>query len=84
MRNERKAQNDVPFVAFNDKRALTFVLPDEMADVSIAGLHWFVLRNRSNHTGSHRPSDSSSKPYLHREKNIRFGTRIANLLQSYE
>ena len=31
-------QNDVPFVAFYDMCAITFVLPDEMADVSIAGL----------------------------------------------
>ena len=32
-----KTQNDAPFVAFYDIRAVTFVLPDEMADVSIAG-----------------------------------------------
>ena len=31
-----KKQNDAPFVAFYDKRAVTFALPDEMADVSIA------------------------------------------------
>ena len=30
---------------------------------------------RLNHTGSDRPIDSHSKPYLHREKNIGFGTR---------
>ena len=52
-----------------------FVLPDEMADVSIAGLQWFILIPRLNHTGSHRPIDSHSIPYLHREKNIGFGTR---------
>ena len=64
--------------AFYDMRAVTFVLPDEMADVSIVGLRWFILIPipRLNHTGSHRPTDSHSKPYLHREKNIRFGTRI--------
>ena len=50
--------------------AVTFVLPDEMADVSIAGLQWFILIPRLNHTGSHKPIDSHSKPYLHREKNI--------------
>ena len=33
-----KTQNDAPFVTFYDMRAVTFVLPDEMADVSIAGL----------------------------------------------
>ena len=66
-------------------RAVTFVLPDEMADVSITGLQWFNLLPRLNHTVSHRPSDSHSKPYLHQEKkNIRFGTTITNLLQSYE
>ena len=40
MTNEEwnKTQNDAPFVAFYDMHAVTFVLPDEMADVSIAGL----------------------------------------------
>ena len=33
-----KTENDATFVAFNDMRAVTFVLPNEMADVSIAGL----------------------------------------------
>ena len=47
------------------------LLPDEMADVSIAGLQWFILIPRLNHTGSHRPSDSYSKPYLHRGKKYR-------------
>ena len=55
-----------------------------MADVSIAGLQWLILIPQLNHTGSHRPSDSRPKPYLNQEKNIRFGTRITNLLQSYE
>ena len=32
-----KTQNDAPFVAFYNMRAVTFVPPDEMADVSIAG-----------------------------------------------
>ena len=63
-------QNDAPFVAFYDMRAVMFVLPDEMADVSIEGLQWFILIPRLNHTGSHRPIDSHSKPYLHLEKNI--------------
>ena len=31
-----KTQNDAPFVAFNHMPAVTFVLPDEMGDVSIA------------------------------------------------
>ena len=47
-----------------DMRAVTFVLPDEMADVSIAGLQWFILIPRLNH----RPTDSHSIPYLHQEK----------------
>ena len=38
-----KTQNDAPFVAFYDIRAVAFVLPDEMADVSIAGLQRFIL-----------------------------------------
>ena len=60
-----KTQNDAPFVAFYDMRPVTFVLPDEMADVSIAGLQWFILIPRLNHTGSHMPINSHSKPYLH-------------------
>ena len=40
---EQRTQNDAPFVAFYDMRAVTFVLLDEMADVSIAGLQWFIL-----------------------------------------
>ena len=38
-----KTQNDAPFVAFYDMHAVTFVLPHEMADMSIAGLQWFIL-----------------------------------------
>ena len=38
-----KTQNDVPFVPFYDMPAVTFVLPDEMADVSIARLQCFIL-----------------------------------------
>ena len=68
-------QNDAPFVAFYDMRDITFVLPDETVDVLIAGLQWFILIPRLNYTGSHRPIDSHSKPCLHREKNIEFGTR---------
>ena len=64
--NETK--NDAPFVAFYDMRAVTFVLPDEMADVSIGGQQWFILIPWLNHTRSHRPIDSHSIPYLHREK----------------
>ena len=32
-----ETQNDAPFVAFYDMHAVTFVPPDEMADVTIAG-----------------------------------------------
>ena len=63
-----KTQNDAPFVAFYDMRAVTFVLPDEMADVSIVGLQWSILIPRLNHTGSQGPTDSHSIPYLHGEK----------------
>ena len=58
-----KPQIDAPFVAFYEMRAVKFVLPDEMADVSIAGLQWLILIPRVNHMGSHRPIDSHSKPY---------------------
>ena len=42
MRNGRNT-NDAPFAAFYDMYAVTFVPPDEMADVTIAGLQWFIL-----------------------------------------
>ena len=42
----KRTQNDAPFVAFYNMRAVTFVLPGEMADVSIAGLQWFILMPR--------------------------------------
>ena len=70
-----ETQNDVPFVAFYNMHAVKFVPPDEMVDVMIAGLQWSILIPRLNHMGSHRPIDSRSIPYLHREKNIGFGTR---------
>ena len=70
-----KTHNDVPFVTFYDMHAVTIVLPDEMADVSIARLQWFILIPRLHHTGSHRPIDSHSIPYLYLEKNIGFGTK---------
>ena len=48
-----KTQTVAPFVTFYDMRAVTFVLPDEMTDVSIAGLQWFILIPQINHMGSH-------------------------------
>ena len=66
-----QTQKDTPFAIFDDMCTVTFVLPDEMADVSIAGLLWFILIPQLNHTWSHRPIDSHSKPYLHREKKYR-------------
>ena len=63
-----KTQNDAPFVAFYDMRAVMFVLPDEMANVSIVGLQWFILIPRLNHTGVSQANYSHSIPYLHREK----------------
>ena len=70
MRNGTK-HNDAPCVAFYDMCAVTFVLPDEMAGVSIAGLQWFIFIPRLNETISYRPIDSHSIPYLHREKKYR-------------
>ena len=64
----KKTQNDAPFVAFYDIRAVTFVLPDEMANVLIVGLQWFILIPRLNHTGSHRLIIPIPYPYLHRKK----------------
>ena len=37
MAKEEMKKKNAPFVAFYDMRAVTFVLPDEMVDVSIAG-----------------------------------------------
>ena len=33
-----ETQNDAPFLTLYDMLAVTFVLPDKMADVSMAGL----------------------------------------------
>ena len=57
-----KTQNEAPFVSFYDMRAVTFVLPDEIEDMSIVGLQWFILIPRLNHMGSHRPIDSHFIP----------------------
>ena len=40
-------RNDATFVAFYNMCAVTFVLPHEMADVSIAGLQWFEEISRN-------------------------------------
>ena len=46
-----ETQNDAPFVAFYNMHAVTFVLPDEMADVLITGLQWFMeMHLNSNNT----------------------------------
>ena len=79
-----KTQNDAPFVAFYDMCAVMFVLPDEIADVPIVGLQWFILIPRLNYTGSHRPIDSHSISYLHREKIKNLEQELLSLLQSYE
>ena len=79
-----KTQNYAPFVAFYGMRAVTFVLPDEMANVSIAGLQWFIFISRLTHTGSHWPTDSHSIPHLHREKKKDLEQELPSLLQSYE
>ena len=79
-----KTQNDASFVAFCEMRAVMFILPDEMAYVSIAVLQWFILIPRLNHMGSHRPSDSHSKPYLHQEKKNKIWNKNHQPVQSYE
>ena len=70
-----ETQNDAPSVAFYHMRAVTFVLPDEMADVLITGLQWFILISRLNHMRSPRPSDSHPKP----QSNKIIYTYISNL-----
>ena len=66
-----KTKYNAFLVAFYNMLAVTFVLPDEMADKSIAGLHGFILIPQLNHTGSHRPSASHSKSYFpHRKKAV--------------
>ena len=77
-----KTQNEAPFVAFYDMHAVTFVLPDEIEDMSIVGLQWFILIPRLNHMGSHRPIDSHFIPYLHREKILDLEQELPCLLQS--
>ena len=71
---KEKTQNDAPFVAFYDMRAVTFVLPDEMADVSIAGLQWFILIPLLNHTGLTGQLIHTPNPIYIEKTNIGFGT----------
>ena len=59
-----ETQNDAPFVAFYDIHAVTFVPPDEMADVAIAGLQWFILIPRLNHTGWEKEEQAVRNTYL--------------------
>ena len=68
-------QNDAPFVAFYDIRTITFVLPDEMADASIAGLQWFIIIPRLNHTGLIGQLILILNTIYIEKKNIGFGTR---------
>ena len=70
-----ETQNDAPFIAFYNMHAVMLVPPDEMADVTIVGLQWSILIPRLKHTGSHRPIDSHSIPYLHQEKKYRMGNK---------
>ena len=78
---KKNTQNDAPFVALYDMHAVMFVLPDEMADVSIAGLQWFFLIPRLNHKSHVIPIPNLI--YIEK-KYITFGTRITNQFQSYE
>ena len=66
-----ETQNDAPFVAFYDMHAVTFVPPDELADMTIVGLQWSILIPRLNHTGSHRPIDSIPYPIYIKKKKCR-------------
>ena len=43
MEKKKPTQNDAPFVTFYDMRAVMFVLPDEIADVSIPAQTRFIL-----------------------------------------
>ena len=56
--------NEVPFVTFYDMHAVVLVLPDKMADLSIAGLQRSIPISRLNHTGSQRPSLFHSTTYI--------------------
>ena len=47
-----------------------FFLPDEMADVSIAGLQWFIRTPRLNYTGLTGQLIVIPNPYLHQENKI--------------
>ena len=71
-----ETQNDAPFVAFYDMHAVTFVPPDEMADVTIAGLQWFILippiKPTRGPTGQLIPIPN---PIYIEKKNIGFGIR---------
>ena len=44
---KKQTLNDAPFVALHDMCAV--ILSDEMLDMSIAGLLWFILYQESQH-----------------------------------
>ena len=80
-----KTQNDDFFVAFYDMRVVTFVLPDEMADVSIAGLQSFILLPRLNHEVSQANRFPFQTLFTSRKKKKKkLEQELPSLLQSYE
>ena len=64
--------------------AVTFVLPDEMANVSIAGLQWFILIPQLKHMGCHRPIFPIPYPIYIEKKIYDLEQELPSLLQSYE
>ena len=68
-----KTQNDAPFATFYDMRAVTFVLPDKMPDVSTAVVYSYTPI---------KPHGVSQAKWFQiltlftPRKNIGFGTRI--------
>ena len=70
-----KTQNDAPFVAFYDMHAVTFVPPDEMADVTIAGMQWFILIPPIKPHGVPQANWFPFQTLFASRKNIGFGIR---------
>ena len=70
-----ETQNDAPFVAFYDMHSVTFTPPDEMADVTIAGLQWFILIPPIKPHGVPQANCFPFQTLFTSRKNIGFGIR---------
>ena len=81
---KKKKKMMPPFVAFYDMHAVTFVLPDKWQMCRLrdcSGLFLYPDKTTQSLTGQ---VISIPNPIYIEKKNIKFGTRTPNLLQSHK